>query len=303
MSGSGTRPTAGLLDTEDRRNALAQALLGIPSRIGNAFTGMAQRGLLANEQFMSGEGADQQFLPTMDSGGRLGALASFLSQNMAMGGPAGSLGAGPSMARKASALPMDEASRMARAAELGFTSQAYHATHAPDFAKFDKSLAGSAADIGNNVGKVIWATDKPSVADTYLGGMFVNRANVPHAPDIGGGVGRYYSEGGRVMPLSVRAGDFDVWDMNGAMFGHSSVQKALYDAKKAGAPGVIFENLRDPGGMATGMGEKSTVYAIFNPKDIRSRFAAFDPAKRNSPDLLAGYANPFAGLLQGEPQP
>jgi len=99
MSGYGTRPTRGLLDVDANRRRLADALLGIPERVGGAFTGMAQQGLLANERFMSGEGSDQQFLPTMDSGGRAGALASFLMNNMAMGGPAGSLGAGPSFGK------------------------------------------------------------------------------------------------------------------------------------------------------------------------------------------------------------
>lgn len=38
-------------------------------------------------------------------------------------------------------------------------------------------------------------------------------------------------------------------------------------------------------------------YAIFDPKNIRSRFAAFDPARRDSADLLA--ANPEMGALFG----
>lgn len=100
MSGFGSRPTAGLIPVADNRRALADALMGIPARIGGAFTNMATQGLQANERFMSGEGANQPFLPSMDSGGRVGELASFLSSNMAMGGPAGSLGAGPSIPKR-----------------------------------------------------------------------------------------------------------------------------------------------------------------------------------------------------------
>jgi len=40
-------------------------------------------------------------------------------------------------------------------------------------------------------------------------------------------------------------------------------------------------------------------YKIYNPKDIRSPFAAFDPARANEPDLLAAtMAFPISGLLQ-----
>jgi hypothetical protein len=106
MSGFGSRPTAGQIPVADNRRALADALMGIPSRIGGAFTGMARQGLQSNEQFLQGRGQNgedlyaQPFMPSLESGGRLGALSGFLTSNMALGGPAGSLGAGPSMFKK-----------------------------------------------------------------------------------------------------------------------------------------------------------------------------------------------------------
>ena len=40
-------------------------------------------------------------------------------------------------------------------------------------------------------------------------------------------------------------------------------------------------------------------YIALDPSQYRSRFAAFDPAKANEPDLLAGVmALPVSGLLQ-----
>jgi hypothetical protein len=40
-------------------------------------------------------------------------------------------------------------------------------------------------------------------------------------------------------------------------------------------------------------------YNNFNPQDVRSRFAAFDPARANEPDLLsAAMAFPISGLLE-----
>ena len=106
MSGFGSRPTAAPIPVADNRRALAEALLGFPARVGQAFTGMANAGLQANEAFLQGRGQDGEdmlarpLLPGADTGGRLGALASFIGSNMAMGGPAGSLGAGPSMPSK-----------------------------------------------------------------------------------------------------------------------------------------------------------------------------------------------------------
>lgn len=48
------------------------------------------------------------------------------------------------------------------------------------------------------------------------------------------------------------------------------------------------------------VGEKIGVYAISDPSRIRSRFAAFDPMRRNEPDILAGVLP--LGLLADEEQ-
>src|SRR5690606_26717289 len=63
----------------------------------------------------------------------------------------GALGsAGGRLAKSSSSLPMDEASRLARAREMGFDTDAtwYHATHR-DFDEFDTNAAGSGANAGN----------------------------------------------------------------------------------------------------------------------------------------------------------
>jgi hypothetical protein len=47
----------------------------------------------------------------------------------------------------------------------------------------------------------------------------------------------------------------------------------------------------------------SLSYLVLKPENLRSRFAAFDPAKRNSADLLASYGpNPLAAALYAQPQ-
>lgn len=254
MSGYGTRPTRGLLDTETNRQALVDALMGVPRRVGNAFTGMAQQGLLANERFMQGEGADQPFLPSMDSGGRVGALASFLSSNMAMGGPAGSLGAGPSMARKASALPMDEASRMRRAKEMGFDTSrpVYHGTDT-NFRSFDPDRA---------IGTQFWSTtDKAAI----------------EAGEVGA-AGR-----GVIKELYHRIKNPAGWN-----------EYDKFSTDELIARGYDGLALPDPNGHVT--------YVAFEPNQYRDVRARFDPAKKDSRNLMSGYANPSPAFLYGEPQ-
>jgi hypothetical protein len=302
MSGYGTRPTRGLLDVDANRQRLADALLGIPERVGGAFTGMAQRGLLANDEFMSGKGADQQFLPTTDSGGRLGALASFLSQNMAMGGPAGSLGAGPSMARKASALPMDEAA----AFKARFDKDVYHGTGA-NVGAFDRRGEGGA----------VFVSPDPALASQYADGWQT-------------GISKDAGQSANVMPLKL--------DSVGRYNGNSPVEletaRQMIESAVAKSSPLIQSSVRQDALAA--IGEKPTVDSVFraieratqaqpgevmssfgirsidsgypeirvlDPSALRSRFAAFDPAKRNSADLLASYGpNPLASALYAQPQ-
>jgi hypothetical protein len=105
------------------------------------------------------------------------------------------------------------------------------------------------------------------------------------------------------MPVMVRDLDFDnfeVWDYGGGGYRADEMKAALKDARKAGAKGVVFKNIKDPGirdtiGPVGNPRKPATVVAVFDPKTIRSRFAAFDPAKKNSADLLASVGG--GGLL------
>ena len=58
-----------------------------------------------------------------------------------------------------------------------------------------------------------------------------------------------------------------------------------------------FDGIKDTGGKSGGMGH--TVSIPFEPQQVRSRFAAFDPARINENNLLASRLLPFAlpGLL------
>jgi len=58
--------------------------------------------------------------------------------------------------------------------------------------------------------------------------------------------------------------------------------------------GVIMRNLWDSGNLKTK--EVSDIYTVFDPSNIRSVNAAFDPAMRGSANLLAGAAGATIGL-------
>ncbi|MCA3704235.1 MAG: hypothetical protein INF12_14530 [Methylobacterium sp.] len=144
MSGFGTRPTSAPIPTQANRQALVDALMGVPARVGQSFQNMAAQGLQANEAFLQGEGADRPFLPSMDSGGRIGALASFLGSNMALGGPAGSLGAGPSTSGRI---------------------RAYHGSP-HDFDRFDMSKIGT-GEGAQAYGHGLYFAEREGVARAY----------------------------------------------------------------------------------------------------------------------------------------
>jgi len=109
---------------------------------------------------------------------------------------------------------------------------------------------------------------------------------------------QYYAlgvpEGANVMPLMVNTSDFKVKDFRGSGYRDESYNDLIKLAAAEGKSGVVMKNTFDPGQRA--YNEMTDVFAVRDPALIRSRFAAFDPAKRKEADLL-GYATlPTLGL-------
>jgi hypothetical protein len=209
-----------------------------------------------------------------------GAMTGGLGLGLAGGMADNALGsAGAKLTQSASDLPMDLASRMARAREMGFADDVlYHGTPRADFDAFDISKAGLR---GGHDGEV-WLTSSPDNASSY-------------ATNAAGG----YNEGSGVLPLRVRGADnMDFWDMGGGSYSSPGVQEtmqqALDEARKAGRSGVAFQRLIDGATPIAAGGAASrnapTVVAMFDPKNIRSVNAAFDPSKSDSANLLAANA-------------
>jgi hypothetical protein len=98
-----------------------------------------------------------------------------------------------------------------------------------------------------------------------------------------------YEDGANIMPVYVR-GDIFVADINGP-YDPARFYKIAQEAKANGYSGVKFSNVDDLGESAAGLHDQ---FVIFDPSNIRSVNAAFDPEKSGSSTLLA--AAPFAAV-------
>lgn len=188
-------------------------------------------------------------------------------------------------------IPMDEASRMARAGDI----QAYHGTLA-NFPAFD-GRSYAASGFGTHMGG-------KEAADTIL-----KNKRSPYGPKDA----PTYVEGSQVLPLRVDAGpmlrvnDTETWNPNATQFamawsddpaavaaynriqanpdypkfGTEAEQSAFMQKQleQDGIGGFVYNNTFEGGGDS---------YAVLNPANIRSRFARFDPRLSHLKNLSAG---------------
>jgi hypothetical protein len=176
-------------------------------------------------------------------------------------------------------LPMDEASRMARAREAGFTTgrdrqdvmrelrgldnpQLVHYTN-QDFSEF------RIPERQNR--QAIWATPDPSV----------NLATKDNFQD-------FSDEGVVGIPV----------------MGRMTQRVSPYEFRMAGDPmtpgfprNVTAEDVAKANSVGADYAEAGLEYAIFDPRNIRSRFARFDPRLSDNANLLAANRDQTVGLL------
>lgn len=88
--------------------------------------------------------------------------------------------------------------------------------------------------------------------------------------------------GQNILPLFHRAERPARIDLTGTETNHQ-IAATLDEAWKSGYDAVLLTNYTSPGGL-TGQ----QIIIVKDPAQLRSPFAAFDPAKRSSADLLAG---------------
>jgi len=184
----------------------------------------------------------------------------------------------PSAAGKVGkALDMSTAARMKRAAEHGFTVDALHGT-AKDIAAFDPARLGvnTRAD-GGELG--YFFTKKPALADGYA-----------EIASRGGWYGRAEPGAPAVYPVKLKL-------ENPKMFASASDFYREGDKRKAAGQTLAQwrEELQKQGHDGIMVRADGEEIVVFDARNIRSRSAAFDPAKRDSSNILASVAG--AGLL------
>jgi len=168
---------------------------------------------------------------------------------------------------------------MERAQAMGF-EPAYHGTN-KEVEQIDLSKAGEMTK-NPNAPLGFWMTPNTQEASRYAN-FYIDRP-----------------EGANVMPLMVRKGQkypISYTELNNIAMsvfkGPGSTPKERYELGRKSAK-KLREKLRgenyDTAVMAEGKPTEEII--ALDPATVRSRFAAFDPAKINSPDLLAGMAGP-----------
>lgn len=178
-------------------------------------------------------------------------------------------------------LAMDVASRIARAKSLGFNVdiRLYHGTGGL-VDQFRKKYHGATMGAHNRESFAVWLTTNPNVASTYA-------EHVPEEPIFGmtepGPSAPHKERRPTVMPLFVRMHNLYVLDAS--EYNHYKLLRNkgfwIQQAKDSRCSGILFKNAED------GSDHRSDIYGIFNPRDVRSVFAQFDPRKKTSADLMA----------------
>jgi hypothetical protein len=174
------------------------------------------------------------------------------------------------LAQQRAALPVSEGglglpatnTAMDRAKAMGYDTSVYHATN-------------------NDVKNFI-----PSDVGTYGPGVYTAKR-----PEIAEG---YYQDftNSNTMPLLINKGKEKQFQSFSDYVGQKGKERNTFN---------YGQDLRDEGYNSLSVkffpeGEVRE-YASFNPSDVRSVNAAFDPFRRNEPDILAGVAAAPAGLL------
>ena len=180
-------------------------------------------------------------------------------------------------------LKLDPASRFERARSLGFNVNLplYHGTPGPDFRSFAMVHPWEAARTGRAPG--IWTAENPALAANFSIPELRERVGLMALP--GSQASRESTP--RILPLLARSENpvsltlshSDRW---------GNVNRSIADAFASGYDAVALHNYR----MFPELGPQ-TVWGFSHPSQLRSRFAVFDPAKRDSSDIMAGVAAPL----------
>lgn len=214
-------------------------------------------------------------------------------------------------------LPMDEASRMQRAGEMGFDTGTplYHGT-GQDFQSFNPSFRGGVAD-AYSARRADWFADSPTTAQGYadMAGKDAPVARLIKQSEAAERNGKWDeahelmaqaerleanmpdSAGQTMLPVVSKQPQTMI-DANGGGVNdlEMPMRDALADAKKSGDVGVEFRNFSDHPDYS--VEDPALHRGIFKANDVRSKFARFDPRLKHLSNLSAAGAG--AAYLGGQ---
>lgn len=91
--------------------------------------------------------------------------------------------------------------------------------------------------------------------------------------------------GSNVIPAALRYSNPMVYDFKGSAYREQTYADLVKEAQAKGHDALILRNTFDPG---AGKAELVDVGVVFEPNQIRSKFAAFDPTRLKESNILAG---------------
>jgi hypothetical protein len=200
------------------------------------------------------------------------------------------------LAQERAALPISEGglglpinnTAMDRAKAMGFDINAYHGTN-KDIYAFDPTKGEY-----NRTGTGTWFSKNPLIANTY-GGR--NEGSVYPVMIRSEKLAKTDFQGN---PWVAPPEDLTITHASGEEFypprminnKNISVNDIARMANKEGNAGIQINRIQDYGPYQEGsnaiLPDMSNNVTMFDPTQIRSRFAAFDPFRRNEADILAG---------------
>lgn len=215
-------------------------------------------------------------------------------------------------------LDMSTAARMQRAQEQSYLPETvYHGT-AQDISEFNPQKFGGSVTKASSAKMGTWLSDNPDVSATYAryAAEDLPVSKILEQADRAGRArnfdeqerlyalaeeielsGQLRNAGGQnIIPARIKGNMFEV-DAEGATMSdldESQLYQWAQEAKNKGYDGLKIKNFSDNADY--GQYLPATHYLVFNPANIRSVNAAFDPTKSSSANLMAGVGGTAVGL-------
>jgi hypothetical protein len=161
-----------------------------------------------------------------------------------------------------------EGDRLARAAEMGFDTSNILYTGVPTWGEV-KPLGFKDPITRRKDEKAVFLSGNPDIAGRYVGE---------------GVAGPGYSGG--VMPVFMRSEKPFEYNWRGEQYDAQLMESLIDEALAGGYDSAVMKNMRDLGGL-------QDQYLAFNPNQLRSIFAKFDPKNIAANDLTAALAVMF----------